>query len=71
MINKESLVNNSKKAYKEYLELLKEMRDDDNEEKVVLRQKKAIEFLSCVCDDYLYKFDVDFIKIEMSEEWQR
>jgi len=70
MINKE-LTDNSQKVYKEYLELLKEISDDDNEEKVALRQKKAIEFLSCICDDYLYKFDGDFIKIEMSEEWQR
>jgi hypothetical protein len=44
------------------------LQENANETK---RNKLAINLLSRVCDEYLNRWDGDFIKIEMSDEFQR
>lgn len=59
----------SQSAYDKYLKALK--LDGDLPEVKKLRETLAIELLSCVCGEYLNRWDGDFIKIEMSNEFQR
>lgn len=34
-------------------------------------EQAAIKFLGCICDYYLNKQEGDFMKIEVSQTWQR
>lgn len=54
----------SQQAYEEYYKAL-ELGDK------ILQEQKAIGLLSRVCDEYLNRLDGDFIKIEMSNKFQR